>query len=490
MEIGYMKRAVTKQFREFCLAKYPALQDSERLRRLFRYLCFSCFYDEDTDNLVVSHGVLHNECDPDSSLIHFNALELLVEMKARVLPNLEWTMPVWGQAWNGKARQVLNSGFDAEMQKALEDELKVRFDTRNFTGMVDFITGNGYQRYRRSHVVPSVATEKTEVLEKGNLNPTQNKIATYLHTQVNGGMLFPPRYKRNWDEVHAAVATLPKASQAVQHRILTNILEQPEIIYAPSEEARTPRLHACVDSVVGLKSTVRKAFCGGWTECDLKSSQFAILAAKLNAPLAQAFIAEGGSLWRSFHFHTHGINEEPSAELKKAYKEAIYGIAFGMSVEDSWNPDTGKKDRRGLKSRLQKNGVESLLSHSIISELLTLRERWYEQIKRDGGAADVWGNFHRITKSSGSERSRWHGSVAATVIQSIELEIIAPIFDVANKYGDTYKFIITMFQHDGGCISFSDLQYKERIQRFMQEAVQARAKELGVSTKLEFTDLP
>jgi hypothetical protein len=110
-----------------------------------------------------------------------------------------------------------------------------------------------------------------------------------------------------------------------------------------------------------------------------------------------------------------------------------------------------------------------------------------------GGAADVWGNWHAIrrgTECGSGERPRLARHIAATVIQAIELEIIAPIFDIARTYGNTYQFGIVLFQHDGATISFRARgKREEKAKSLLRDAVETKAKGLGVHTTLEFADL-
>jgi hypothetical protein len=242
--------------------------------------------------------------------------------------------------------------------------------------------------------------------------------------------------------------------------------------------------------VVGLKSEIRKAVCAGLTECDLRSSQFAILAAKLDAPLSKALIAEGKNLWCELYAHTHGIDAAPPKEVKDAFKECIYSICFGKSVEDT---RLFRETKPGLRTFLAERGLAMLLDHPIVRELFELRARWFAEINREGGARDVWGTWHAIKlrkdcRSGESPRLARH--VAATVIQSTEMEIIAPIFDVAARYGTGYQFKIVLFQHDGATISFQahDAR-KDKAKALLRKAVETRASELGVQTTLEFTDL-
>jgi hypothetical protein len=156
-------------------------------------------------------------------------------------------------------------------------------------------------------------------------------------------------------------------------------------------------------------------------DCDLRSSQFAILAAKLNAPISQAFIASGESIWRELYRYLSGVDAAPPPETKKVLKEAMYSLCFG-------------KGERKLRALLDPFRIAKVLRHPIFHELLMLRREWFEQIGKAGGAPDVWGQWHlidnRIDPATGKTK-RWAGAIGGTVIQSIEMEIIAPIFDVA-----------------------------------------------------------
>jgi hypothetical protein len=79
--------------------------------------------------------------------------------------------------------------------------------------------------------------------------------------------------------------------------------------------------------------------------------------------------------------------------------------------------------------------------------------------------------------------------VAAAVIQSVEMEIISVIFDVATRHGESDEFLITIFQHDGATVSFQYEPKLPRAQRKLKDAVEARAKQLGIQTVLEFSAL-
>jgi hypothetical protein len=475
-----MKHSVSLGFRDFCLTKYPALRESKQLRSLFRCLCFSTFRDDDTSRLIIPFRFLRREVALEEREQDFNAGALLEEMREQVLPRLAWSN--WsrtGRGWQGRARRILDDGFDAETRERRDAELTLRFDANPFVGMVDFDTGEGFRNHRRDKITPAAWANHHALLEVAEINPTQRKIVDYLDG-LDGSRLLLPRLVQNRERIEAAIAGLPEHVADIQRRILAAVQEQPQVFYRPSVEGRTCRLHPCGDSVVGLKSEVRKALCFGWSECDLRSSQFGILASVLDAPICKRLIARGENLWRSLYLHTHRVEANPPKAIKAIFKEVVYSVAFGKSAAN-------------LARFLRPLGLGRLLDHPVLQELLELRRQWFERMEVAGGASDVWGTWHAIRPAKDcarGERPRLPRHIAATVIQSIEMEIIAPIFDIARSYGGTYQFGIALFQHDGATITFrAHGKRKDKAITLLRNAVETRARELGVSTTLEFADL-
>lgn len=456
----------TRKFRELALAKYPILGGNEPYLRFFHYLCFSEFFDQQTHHLVLPTKTIAERFYGGAYNGKFNGRKVLEEFRDQVLPSLVWTDYQHGHGTPGKAkaRTISDLGFDPEMMEALHREwLDVSEDRVNFVTGADYLREDRYRDARQA-----TAEYKAEVAQL-SLNATQAKVLDYLG-RLHAGHLFLRKLGENKDAIEAAIGLLKPHVQVIRRRILPAIRRNPNVYYLPSGNGRTCRLSAGGDSIVGLKKEVRKAATKGWVECDLRSSQFAILAAQLEAPLAQAFIASGESIWCEFNRFLFGINEAPTDSIKATLKETIYSLCFG-------------KSERNLKEFLSQHGIPRLLEHPILQELLTLRKKWFARIEAEGGAHDVWGQWHAVTND------RWAGAIAGTVIQSVELEIIAPIFEVAKKHGKSDQFRITIFQHDGGTISFNNSKKIPRAQAKLKKAVEDRAKDLGVSTVLEFTQL-
>ena len=328
-----------------------------------------------------------------------------------MLPRLAWTD--WsrtGRGWHGRARRIVDDGLDAETRQRRDAQLALRFDAPPFVGMVDFDTGEGFRSYRRDKIAAAAWADHRALLEGAAMNPTQRNIVDYLDG-LDGSRLLIPRFTRNRALIEAEIAKLPEHVAHMQWRILAAVQEQPQVFYRPSVEGRSCRLNACGDTVIGLKSEVRKAFCSGWSECDLRSSQFAILASVLDALSCKALIARGENLWRSLYLHTHQVEGNPPKAIKAIFKEVVYSVAFGKSAAN-------------LAWFLRPHGLERLLDHPVLQELLQLRAHWFERMEIAGGATDVWGNWHAIRRGrecGPGERPRLARHIAATVIQSIEL---------------------------------------------------------------------
>ena len=321
------------------------------------------------------------------------------------------------------------------------------------------------------------------------LNATQQKIYDGLQAVSLNGRAFAQKLNENLEHVLAAIDALQCSPEDVltieqkrlrQRKIIEAIKEDSRVFYRPSALGRSPRLYATNESVLSLQSSVRKAFCRGWVEADLVSSQFIILAGILNAPIALGHIATmqetGWHLWTYLH-EASGGQGRPTGRDKAILKELVYGICFGMSVKT-------------ITKRLAQAGKSQLRKDPLIRELLRKRAQWFQEIKRAGYILDVWGNRHEMAED------RWEGSLAATFIQAIEMEIISAVFDYQERAGGTYDFKVMAFQHDGFTVSVSDKARYEYMKKGMNRAVKAKAREIGKqlgikleAVTLEFTQL-
>lgn len=483
-----MQHATTKHFRDFCFKKYPALQDNIDYAAFFNLICFSGFRDKENDyRLVISHDFICNELHKDP--IHWRSGEFLKAFKKDVLPNF-----IWSEATDDKARQVIDCGFDDETILEHNEAIDI-FSVPE----VLFASGKLWNSGNRTANKKNVVVTHNSRLAATELNPTQKLIVDEM-SKVDG-VQFIDKLKENEARIVEELNKLDPTKRKIQERIIGSIREYSKIHYYPGN--RTARLSAAGDTVVSLKGSIRRALTHGYTEFDLVSSQFAILAKILNAPLSKDKLNKNENIWQSFYLLTHKLNEIPPKHIKKIYKELLYGIAFGTTkkltarhIKDNERRAKAKPPIapiESLEQKLAKYDMTILLEHTIIKELLELRSKWFQQIKKDGGAKDVWGNFLSITKDTivdgKKEKARWYGAVAASVIQSYELEIISAVFEAQKEHGKQMDFQINIFQHDGGTISIKDKSVEKLVIKRLSEAVETKAQSYGIKTTLEFERL-
>lgn len=504
-----MKKCTSKEFIEYCDAKYPALKDNLAYRRLFFYLLFGTYEDhyhqdgyEDRDcPLVLSYKKLCSILDYNiDSHSHPPVFKLLTDFKTFVLPNFEWNdyekpdYNTWEKKY-GKCRTVRKTGIDCDVWEMARKELQAKGKAKYFYDTKRAFAGLNLVRDRAD-----ILAEYAEASKCFNLNPTQQLILDQLNLISLDGQCFKHKLTENRVLVEQAIDNLQakptdkvslQEKKDLQRNILGSIEEDGRVFYRPTPLKRTPRLHHSTDCVLSLKSEVRKALCHGWTEADMVSSQLQILASLLDAKLCKAMLATQ-NVWL---YLNKGI--APTKDQKSVYKQLVYGICFGTSERRSDN---------SLYNLLKPIGRLDLLKDPIIRELLDKRTPWHESINTDGYITDVWGEKHYLeskgwkTDIYGDKvrmiKDRWAGSLAGTKIQSIEMEIVSAVFEYERTCPKSQAFKIVLFQHDGFAISFYDKSTKATVQRRLNEALAAKAKTVGdklgldlSGMRLEFTDL-
>lgn len=491
-----MRKCTSEEFIKFCEAKYPGLVNRPDYRRMFMYLCFGTFLHVKTNKLAISYMTLAKFAGEKEAAKNknFKAIEFLRNFKADVLPEFTWIEADEFDDGYGEChfdgtkycRSVDNDGLDAETKAMAAKEVG------NTGKKYYFDNGKLFSRANAAAEKKGVLAQYEKDMKSFNLNKTQQSIFDGLKEVSLNGRAYTQKLNDNLDKIETAIEKLVSNAddkisledkKIQQRKIIDCIREDPRVFYAPSALGRTCRLSATGVSAISFQSSIRKAFSSGWTEADLVSSQFVILAAILNAPISKAFIASKTHLWSYLHNFATGEEGKPSSYYKGIYKEVIYGICFGMG------DDT-------IENRLKSTGLDKLLKCPIIEELLTLRRKWFKKINENKYVTDVWNNKHEL-KDAGTvkdiygnlvhDRARWAGSLAATKIQSIEMEIVEAAFSAQKSLGEKYNWQITMFQHDGFTISFGTKERKEFIQEQIKKAIKDRAKKIGEKLDLDLS---
>jgi hypothetical protein len=491
-----VKKCVSRNFIEFCQLRYPQMTGLAE-RRFFLYVCFSNWNDRETGQTLIPYQLIAKCCGIDSDKIadgNFNTGQFLHKFKKTILPQFSW-VEYESTGWNMRCRRIANKGLDQPTLAMIKMELEHPPTEKYY-----FDSGRKFNEVKLSKDRKTVLQEYQELYQqfKPTLNDTQLKMLSVL---IKTGMSnsFAKKQVKNAELIEDTIRGLQldhddiaqgktiEDKQLRQRSILESIKEESRVFYKPSAIGNTPRLHHHGDCVLSLCREVRKAFCHGWTDVDLVSSQFVILANLLQATQAQKLIKDGVHLWTYLNSIAFGKWEKPAANDKKVFKQLIYGLCFGMTLPNVYN------SLQLLGSQV----ADNLINNSMIQELFGQREKWFDRIKQERCLTDVWGKTHRLT-SDGFRKDiygnlvptegRWFGSLAATKIQSIEMEIISAIHQLILDKPQTQCYIM-LHQHDGLCVSFYRPSDKQNIQHQMQQAITQKATEVGDKLGIDLTDM-
>ena len=127
---------------------------------------------------------------------------------------------------------------------------------------------------------------------------------------------------------------------------------------------------------------------------------------------------------------------------KPVLKKTVYAMCYGM-------PRPRLKGRcaywlacEGLDKRL----FGRLQEAPLILALLNARDNALQTIAANGGAENCFGQWQAVTDK------RQPRDIMAAIAQAWEMKLIHPAFEVAQR---THDFRITLFQHDGFSVHFT-----------------------------------
>ena len=316
------------------------------------------------------------------------------------------------------------------------------------------------------------------------------------------------------DWVRSTVPAGPKRGAIA--RTFRSILAQPVPIYATS--TRTARISAVGRNVTSLPSAVRQWLTGrvGWMELDLTQAQLACNAKAWDVPLVLEALGDPGyRLWddliRGLGVDAAVLEADPELyrKVKRALKQPVYGVSFGMSHHNLKNLGLLKYDKKRdrwvkgndwatVSGALGELGVTVpeaaavVLDHPVIKAMLVARKEQMAIVRAEGGMTDVLGIRHELRPAvkTGPERQKAvePRHVLARVAQSRELNLLRPVIEdaIAESSKKRPNYRIVLWQHDGFTVSTkgSKVEDLRRIGRRLQRLVADRAEALGVPTAL------
>lgn len=445
-----IRKTCSTTFRSHFLNKYPGLNDSPHFMSMLQYVIFGCDIGDEGLLLISRERIAEIE---EVELTSKYVAEPFLKAYQSVFPNFLYSD--WSKK-EGKCRWITASGLDSVDDRLIELELANLF---NDNGRVYFTTGNVFSAASVRRQSEEIKTIALNLSSKSNCEDSK-KLLNYMNT-----LPVRPFTKilENLEEAFLLTKTYSKETKLHQQKVLASIKAQVQPYYQTSQEDKTVRIFGLTESILMLKKEVRKVLCKGWVEVDLRSSQLAIIAGVCRIPAINSFLIKGGNIWDELG----GLITD--SNTKKQVKTAMYSIIFGGG-------------RETILETLTNVDSKEFFSHWIIEELMVFRDRMLTQIKKDGGAYDCYGRFIAIDRSRNvSERS-----VLAQVAQALELKLLIPVIDYATSSPD---FTITLWQHDGFCVSMSRKRDTEKIMKDIANIVSEVAKSLGVITNVEWSQL-
>jgi hypothetical protein len=170
--------------------------------------------------------------------------------------------------------------------------------------------------------------------------------------------------------------------------------------------------------------------------------------------------------------------------IKDVFKTSLYSLIYGMP-----KGNLVREINQGLSIYGINQGGKHYFNHPLIQALYKAREAKFEEMNR---LTEVTTIFNKTLQIDGSKTSKGKptqqrkdsiASLLAHQAQSIELYLLLPVVELAST---TTDFYITLWQHDGFSIHFTNKSKVDKwIPRILQ-VVQQKIDEQGILTHLEW----
>lgn len=254
--------------------------------------------------------------------------------------------------------------------------------------------------------------------------------------------------------------------------------------YRPSYRGVTTRIYTDGFSLATVNKELRRFLHPDWIELDLKSAHLAIAAVDWGLDDVADFLREGGDIWRSIYEFMKWEDYGPGIPFHKAkgpIKSGFYTSVFGGGPKTRWR--TILKEYLGQDERPTYGLPPPLLKrfnqHPIVKRLVAARQDHFDQIEKNEGAHDAFGN--ELELGGGISKL----SIASSLAQTRELKLLLPALRVAEEELEKSqaRFWITLWQHDGFSVKVSDSSRRDSIIRKFKGAVHDNLG--GYPTKLE-----
>ena len=478
-----MRTTVSKGFLERLEILLPGLKKKLEYKRFMRCLIFGPKDIATGLPLIDSYHIAKalNQVASFRSR-NFTGKPFLEEFRREVMSLETFSWSGWDYQ-EGKAR-IAYITFPEEIQTLITKELtntsnkdRVYFDT----GLA--VTRARTQAQRELMRVEAETYFELAIPEAKPLLHYMNNLPTHNFTKV---------IDKNWDAAWSKVSQIEDfLSFSVQVEIMMTLRESVQPFYKPSHRGRTPRIFPCNYSIPMLRRDIRKIITRGWYEFDLANAQLAIVSKLWNIQPIQEFLSTKQSIWPELFSHFHlshlkTINDLKYQGIKAVFKTALYSLIYGMP-----KGNLTREINQGLKAYGISQGGKHFFNHPLIQALYVARESKFQEMNE---LTEITTIFDRTLQIEGSKTAKGKPSQVrkdsiashlAHQAQSVELYVLLPVVELAST---TKDFYITLWQHDGFSLHFTD---KSKVKYWIPKilkVVQEKIDEQGILTYLEWEE--
>ena len=480
-----MRKTVSTRFLLALEKQYPGLNKNVSYKRFMRYLIFGLKETSTGLSLIDGYHVAKaNNMVPAFRSNNHTGKKFLLKFQKDVMTHDTFSWSGWDSK-KGQAR-VAYIKFPAHIQELIDKE--IRMVTTNFKDKVYFDTGKKVQDYTRKVDREIIKQEAFTYFEFAV--PEAKPLLSYMNN-----LSVRPFIKVIKANMDAALGKAIKIEEPIKMRtqleILATLSEDLQPFYKPSEKGHTDRIFPCNYSIPMLRREVRKVLTRGWYEFDLANSQLAIIAKLWDIQIVQDYLKTNTSIWPELFKHykcnyqTLKLKDELKYNtMKDVFKTSLYSLVYGMSKYYLIKEITD-----GLKHLGISKAGQHFFKHPLIQAIEEAKQLKVKELNELTEVETIFG-INRIIYGSKTlkgtptkERLDSINSILAHQAQSVELYLLLPVVELAST---TKDFYITLWQHDGFSVHFTNKTKVDYWIKKIQSAVQSKIDEQGILTHLEW----
>lgn len=449
-------RTISRKFYDLIREKYPRAT-KEELGLAFYEMFTANRTNEGKGNAIIDYLTLARIFGQEKQALSRN-------FKAKaVLKKFNKTVePFWEQIYDyvsGTAR-TMQVEWPKEIQQAIVSELEQAW---KWSGRV-YLDGSPF-----NHEEQLDYFEQQRKLALKTLVDARSKESRELVRYFNS--LPPGLYTdtlKYHDQAIEVAKNLPNKSHHL--RVLAAIFDCPKPLL--KTVTGSSRAYQTTESLITVKSEIRKVLTQDWLDADLKSCQLGIAAHIWQVPEVQEFLIGGNSIWE---YLTEQLQIELTPGVKKQLKAALYAMLYGAR----------QPTIRGEMCYLGKDAFEKFMETPLIQALWKAKKKQIALARKKGGIYDAFGNW--LTQKEAKKEKHWQRSILAQVNQSYELKLLYPAIRLAIKHKhDLDGFYLPIYQFDGFCLLAKKPEMTEYWKVEVAKSVNKQAESMGLAVRLEF----